>query len=113
MSEALVQINVVFSQSSRDTQEDPSDVARIIADQPGLIWKIWLKNEEAGEGGGWYLFGSRAEAEDYLKGELVTRFRANPAFSEVSIKLFDIAETPTQITRGPIGSARVSASLGI
>jgi hypothetical protein len=102
MSQALVQINVKFSGRSRDSDEDPADVARVIAGQPGLIWKIWLRNEEAGEGGGWYLFESRACAEDYLKGELVAKFRANPAFSEVSIKTFDIAEGLTRITRGPI-----------
>ena len=78
-------------------------MARVIAGQPGLVWKIWLRNEEAGEGGGWYLFESRASAEEYLSGELVAEFRANPAFSEVSIKTFDIAEGATQITRGPIG----------
>ena len=104
MSQALVQINVKFAGTKRSSDEDPSEVARVIASQPGLIWKIWLRNEEAGEGGGWYLFESRARAEDYLNGDLVARFRANPAFSEVSIKTFDIAEGATQITRGPIGA---------
>lgn len=103
MSQALVQINVKFAVKNRGSNEDPSEVARVIAAQPGLIWKIWLRNEEAGEGGGWYLFESRAAAEDYLNGELVTKFRANPAFSEVSIKTFDIAEGASRITRGPIG----------
>lgn len=103
MSQVLVQINVKLSGTDRNSDEDPSDVARIIAGQPGLLWKIWLRNEEAGEGGGWYLFDSRAHAEDYLNGDLVTKFRVNPAFSEVSIKIFDIAEGATRITRGPIG----------
>jgi hypothetical protein len=104
MSKALVQINVKFSDSKPRSNEDPTEVARVIAGQPGLLWKIWLRNEDAGEGGGWYLFESRAHADEYLKGELVTRFRANPAFSEVSIKTLDIAEGATHITRGPIGS---------
>ena len=102
MSQALVQINVKFSDSSKRSNEEPTEVARIIAGQPGLVWKIWLKNESAGEGGGWYLFDSQADADQYLNGELVSKFRVNPAFSEVSVKTFSIAEVPTRITRGPI-----------
>lgn len=49
MSQALVQINAKFADSNRSSGEDRSDVARVIAGQPGLIWKIWLRNEEAGE----------------------------------------------------------------
>ena len=103
MSQALVQINSKLANPNSRSDKDPSDVARVIAGQPGLIWKIWLRNEETGEGGGWYLFDSRAHAEDYVNGDLVARYRANPAFSEVSIKTFDIAEGATEITRGPIG----------
>lgn len=49
MSQALVQINAKFADSNRSSGEDRSDVARVIAGQPGLIWKIWLRNEEAGD----------------------------------------------------------------
>lgn len=41
------------------------DLARDIADEPGLIWKIWLENRETGHAGGIYLFANAAAAERY------------------------------------------------
>lgn len=37
------------------TQEMDS-LARLIAKEPGLVWKIWTENQKAGEAGGIYLF---------------------------------------------------------
>lgn len=44
-----------------------ADLARSIADEPGLLWKLWLEDETAGRAGGAYLFGCRADAERYLR----------------------------------------------
>jgi hypothetical protein len=40
-------------------------LARDIADEPGLVWKIWLENRETGHAGGIYLFADAAAAERY------------------------------------------------
>jgi hypothetical protein len=43
------------------------EAAAIIASVEGLIWKIWVFQEEELEIGGFYLFASRETAEAYLK----------------------------------------------
>lgn len=41
-------------------------LAESIANEPGLIWKLWTENKEAGEAGGVYLFKDLPSAEAYL-----------------------------------------------
>ena len=41
------------------------DLARDIAGEPGLVWKIWLESRETGHAGGIYLFADTAAAERY------------------------------------------------
>ena len=43
-----------------------ADLARDIASEPGLIWKIWTENNDAQEAGGVYLFDSMENAKRYL-----------------------------------------------
>ncbi len=40
-------------------------LARDIANEHGLLWKIWLENRETGHAGGIYLFEDAAAAERY------------------------------------------------
>ncbi|WP_368415195.1 YdhR family protein [Falsiroseomonas sp.] len=48
-----------------DRTEALRPLATDIADQPGLLWKIWTEAPEAGRAGGVYLFATRAAAEAY------------------------------------------------
>jgi Putative mono-oxygenase ydhR len=41
------------------------ELARDIANEHGLVWKIWLENSETGHAGGIYLFEHAAAAERY------------------------------------------------
>ena len=43
------------------------ELATSIAQEPGLLWKIWTENRDTGEAGGIYLFADRADAERYLE----------------------------------------------
>jgi hypothetical protein len=80
-------------------------VAGAIAAVPGLLWKIWILDEERGRGGGVYLFADRLAATAYLEGPIVSRLRANPALAGVEVRLFDVLEGPSVITRGLSPSA--------
>jgi hypothetical protein len=48
-----------------DRTEALKPLAQDIAGTPGLLWKIWTEEPEAGRAGGVYLFESRAAAEAY------------------------------------------------
>lgn len=73
-------------------------LARTIGETPGLVWKIWLENREAGEQGGAYLFEDAASLDTYLR-EHTERLRslgiANPR-----VKVFDVNEPLTRINKG-------------
>lgn len=48
-----------------DRTEALRPLAADIADQPGLLWKIWTEEPASGRAGGVYLFATRAAAEAY------------------------------------------------
>lgn len=76
------------------------DLAASIAQEPGLLWKIWTENRETGEAGGIYLFADRASAEAYLA---MHRARLlGFGVPQVNAKLFDINQPLSQIDRAPL-----------
>ena len=102
MSQKILQINYKFSIPGADLEQAFLPAAPIIADTPGLRWKIWLMNEADSEAGGIYLFDDQASAQAFLAGPLMTAMGANPVVSNISAKLFDVTEEHTAITRGPV-----------
>jgi Putative mono-oxygenase ydhR len=49
----------------KELAEAVHDLARDIANESGLVWKVWLENRETGHAGGIYLFEHAAAAERY------------------------------------------------
>lgn len=76
---------------------------------PGLQWKIWLDGEEDRRAGGIYLFDTRANAQAYMDGPIVARMKANPDISELQIRSFEVRESMTAITRGPVPGLALAA----
>jgi hypothetical protein len=58
--------------------------------------------EETGEGAGIYLFDDEESLKSSLEGPIIAEMKTKEAFSEINIKTFDMAESATAITRGPI-----------
>jgi len=103
MSQKIVQINYQFSIPAEDLSQAMLPAAPVIADVPGLHWKVWLMEDGRREAGGLYLFEDEATANAFVAGPLVAGLKANPVVSDVSIKQFGVSEEHTRITRGPIG----------
>lgn len=43
------------------------DLARDIAEEPDLVWKVWTEHQETGRGGGIYVFRTAEGAQAYLE----------------------------------------------
>ncbi|MGM0433601.1 MAG: monooxygenase [Pseudomonadota bacterium] len=100
----LLQIDFPYPGPFGDGMTDAmKDLAISIAEEPGLIWKVWTENADTGEAGGIYLFHDEASARAYLE-----KHRARlDAFgiTEVNAKLFQVNEALTAIDDGPVGPA--------
>jgi hypothetical protein len=103
MSKTIVQVNFEYHMALAEYEAINEQAAQPIAEVEGLVWKIFLIDEAAPEAGGLYLFENAASAEAYLNGPLITGLRQHPGITNVRVKLSNILETPTLVTRGPIG----------
>lgn len=102
MAKKLLQINVEYNVPLEDFKASWMHAAGPISKQPGLIWKIFTYADDRKEAGGWYLFESPHHLQAYLDSEIVAAFKSSPALSNLSIKVFDIGEEASAITRAPI-----------
>lgn len=75
-------------------------LAQSIAEEPGLLWKIWTENPATNEAGGIYLFSDRASAEAYL--EMHTARLRSFGVPRVNGKLFDVNAELSAIDRAPL-----------
>jgi hypothetical protein len=95
----IVQINFEFTVPKADYEAVCAQVAKGLAEVPGLSWKAWVINEQRQEAGGIYLFENGAAAARYLSGPIVAAMKNKPGIQKVEIKLFDILEGPSRLTR--------------
>ena len=86
------------------------EAATVIASVEGLIWKIWILQQEELEMGGMYLFANRETAEAYLNGPVVQAVRSNPAVVSTKSRLWDVESSLSAITRAPLRDVRVQLS---
>lgn len=77
-----------------------ADLAKDIAKEERLIWKIWTENEKQGEAGGIYLFADEESLDRYL--DKHTKRLNSFGITEITAKKFDVNETLSLIDRGPI-----------
>ncbi len=75
-------------------------LAMSIAQEKGLIWKIWTSNQSRGEAGGIYLFESFEDATAYLAMH-ADRLQKS-GISSINGKIFEANEELSKLNRGPI-----------
>ena len=85
------------------------EAAAIIASVEGLIWKIWVFQEQL-EIGGIYLFTSRETAEAYLNHPVVQAVCSNPAVVSTQSQLWNVESSLSALTRAPLRDIRVQYS---
>ena len=77
-----------------------SGLAQSIAQEPGLLWKIWTENKSAATAGGVYLFSDLPSAEAYLA--MHTKRLQGFGIAPVSGKIFAVNEALSRIDRAPL-----------
>lgn len=75
-------------------------LAQSIAQEPGLLWKVWTENAETGEAGGIYLFSNRPDAEAYLA--MHTARLKQFGIPVVNGKIFAVNQALSRIDRAPL-----------
>jgi hypothetical protein len=75
-------------------------LAQSIAQEPGLLWKLWTENLATGEAGGIYLFSDQLSAEAYLTMH-IARLKSF-GILQVNAKIFAVNEGLSRIDRAPL-----------
>ena len=76
-----------------------TDYAKALRSIKGLVAKTWIR--DGSTLGGFHIFTSRQEAENYLKSQMVAGLTSNPAFSGFQIRHFDVLDELSAITGSP------------
>jgi hypothetical protein len=84
-----------------DRTEALRPLAADIADQPGLLWKIWTAEPASGRAGGVYLFATRAAAEAYHAMHAARLAARGVTGIEATYR--GVNETLSLIDRAPLG----------
>ena len=98
----ILQINFKLNVSPAEYGKIADSVAQTIADAPGLVWKVWLLNEQEGEAGGIYLFQDEQSLTAYLSSPIIGQIKSLHQLREISAKWFETIPELTVVTRGPI-----------
>jgi len=77
-----------------------SDLAKSIAQEEGLIYKLWTENEETKEAGGIYVFDNLNDAKRYLK--MHTQRLESFGYTEIKSKIFTINEELSRLSKAVI-----------
>ena len=98
----ILQINFKLNVSPAEYRKIAGSVTQAIADAPGLVWKVWLLNEQDGEAGGIYLFQDEQSLAAYLSGPIISQIKGLPQLREINAKRFETMPELTVVTRGPV-----------
>lgn len=97
----LLQIDFPFSGPFGEAMSTAlADLARSIADEPGLLWKIWTENAATGEAGGIYLFADETSAQAYLA--MHSARLCQFGIPQINAKLFAVNEALSRLDRAPL-----------
>jgi hypothetical protein len=103
MSKKILQINFKFKVPRSDYEKATLDqFAKPIANVKGLLWKVWIMNENKKEAGGIYLFNDESSVKAYLEGNIVAELMKHPALSDIEAKVFDVMDKHSKVTHGPV-----------
>src|SRR5437762_14184994 len=72
--------------------------APIVAQQPGLIAKVWLASPEPNTYGGMYTWRDRQSMEAFLQSDLGKAWTADPSIVGFTSRDYAVLDEPTRVT---------------
>jgi hypothetical protein len=84
---------------AEDLVEPFTAYAEQLCSVPGLVAKTWIRDGEIL--GGFHVFSSRADADNYLSSEMVAGLTSNEAFEDFSIERYEVLDDLSRITGTP------------
>ncbi len=103
MAKQLVQINFNYALTQQQLKTGTDEALTAIQQVPGLVWKIWIYNDEDKIAGGIYLFENKDAATAYVNGPVIAGLKSSPVFSDFSIRQFDIMLDQSRDTYAYLG----------
>ncbi len=101
MAQKILISNFTYSVSRVEYENTVTQLAQQFADVPGLVWKMWLIDEEAKEAGAVYVFEDDKALQNFKSSPLVAAVLAHPALSNFDLKERDTLPGLNVVTRAP------------
>lgn len=77
--------------------------APVVAEMPGLVWKVWSDDPEAGLATGTYLFAGPEAARFYVEHVFPAGPPSKEGVSDVEVRIMEVMDGPSRVTRAPLG----------
>jgi hypothetical protein len=97
----LVQVDFPYNGPFEEEMSNAMQgLAEDIANEPGLVWKIWTESKEQKIAGGIYLFDNEADATRYIQKHeaRLTSF----GVEDIRSKILKVNDTLSRIDRAPL-----------
>jgi hypothetical protein len=75
-------------------------LAKDIAGEPDLLWKVWTENQANGRAGGVYLFADESSAEHYRAKH--SERLASFGVRDIAVRSFSVNAALSAITKAPL-----------
>ena len=98
----VLQLNFTFDVTADEYKEIVAPFAEPISNVDGLLWKVWIINDD-GEAGGIYLFENAESLDAYMNSEIVADVVSLPQLDNFVVKPFQVMTEPSAITHAPLG----------
>ncbi|GAB89422.1 YdhR family protein [Gordonia rhizosphera] len=97
----LLQVNYerALARDNHDQAIAMREAATHLAELSGLIWKMWLYDDDLRVAGGLYLFDTEANARGWGDGPMVASLCRHPGIGGVEFRYFDIDVALSELTR--------------
>ena len=105
----LLQVNYRRERGQADSEQAERLIgaAERISGLPGLQWKIWIHEDSRQAAGGIYLFDTEEHARAWGDEAMPASLGGLPGVSDIEVRYFDVDESLSDITRGPLAAAEL------